>query len=68
MHVSAVVDRSKDKQGTELCGFKVASLQEISDDIQVIIISACFIYEDVVRAVGDKNIEVIDINRFLCIA
>ena len=45
-----------------------ASLQEISDDIQVIIISACFIYEDVVRAVGDKNIEVIDINCFLCIA
>mgnify|MGYP002509996588 CR=1 FL=1 len=68
LHVSAVVDRSKDKQGTELYGFKIASLQEISDDIQVIIISACFIYEDVVRAVGDKNIEVIDINRFLCIA
>ena len=68
LHVSAVVDRSKDKQGTELYGFKIASLQEISNDIQVIIISACFIYEDVVRAVGDKNIEVIDINRFLCIA
>lgn len=68
LNVSAVIDRAKDKQGAEVSGCRVVFWQEVADDIQVIIVSACFIYDAVVKEVSDKDIEVIDINRFLCIA
>ncbi|MDE6386815.1 MAG: glycosyltransferase [Lachnospiraceae bacterium] len=67
LDISVVIDKSRDKQGTELAGCKVAALHEVADDIQIIIISARFIYDDVVREVGNREIEVLDINRFLCI-
>lgn len=68
LNISAVIDRAKDKQGTELSGCRVVSLQEVPEDVQIIIVSACFIYDAVVKEVTGRDVEVIDINQFLCIA
>ncbi len=67
LEIEAVIDKSKEKQGNTLQGYTIVSPEEALDKIQVIVISACFIYESVVREVGNREIEVVDINRFLCL-
>lgn len=68
MDVTAVIDKSKDKQGSCLQGHIVFAPEEILDKVNVIIISARFIYREVVKEVGGRKIEVIDINQFLCLS
>ena len=66
LEVETVIDKSEDKQGSILQGYLVVSPEKALDGIQVIIISAYSIYEDVCKEVGERNIEIIDINQFLC--
>ncbi|MDE6845119.1 MAG: glycosyltransferase [Lachnospiraceae bacterium] len=66
LEVEAVIDKSKDKQGSILQGYIVVSPEGAIDRVQAVIISACLIYDDVKNAVGERDIEVIDINQFLC--
>lgn len=67
LSVEAIIDKAEDKQGSTLYGYTVAMPQEVLDKIQVIVISARFIYDDVAKEVKNKNIEIIDINQFLCL-
>lgn len=67
LEIIAVIDKLKEKQGSMLQGYMIVSPEEILDKIQVIIISARLIYEEVVKEVGDREIEVVDINQFLCL-
>lgn len=66
LEVETIIDKSKDKQGSILQGYTVTSPESAIDRIQVIIISVWMIYDDVKKAVGKRDIEVIDINQFLC--
>lgn len=66
LEVEIVIDKSEDKQGSILQGYLVVSPEKALDRIQVIIVSAYSIYEDVCKEVGERNIEIIDINQFLC--
>ena len=66
LEVETVIDKSEDKQGSILQGYLVVSPEKALDRIQVIIISAYSIYEDVCKEVGERNIEITDINQFLC--
>lgn len=66
LEVEIIIDKSKDKQGSILQGYMIASPESAMDRVQVIIISACFIYDDVKGEIGKRNIEVVDINQFLC--
>ena len=68
IRIDAVIDNAEEKQGQELSGYRIFSLQQVLDSVQVIIISACYIYNDVAKKVENRDIEVIDINQFLCIA
>lgn len=67
LEVAAVIDKSEEKQGSMLFGYAISSWQEVIDRVQVIIISACFIYDAVKKEIGDRNPEIIDINRYLCL-
>lgn len=67
LDVDIVVDKSKEKQGRNISGYLVESLEENYDRMQVVIISSQFIYQDVKKELDQKNrnIEVIDLNQIL---
>lgn len=67
LEIEAIIDKSKEKQGNLLYDYKIVSPQEVFDRIQVIIISARAIYEEVLREVEGREIKVIDINSFFCL-
>lgn len=67
LEVEMVIDKSKDKKGSEICGCMVSSPEEAFDRIQVIIISAYSIYGEVSKEVGNRNIDIVDMNQFLCL-
>lgn len=62
LHVHAVIDTDKNKQGKNLFGVPIRAYEDICDDIQVIIISAQNIYTDVKEITKGSSIEIIDIN------
>lgn len=65
LQVDEVIDKAVSRQGQMLQGYRIVSPQEVLDKIQIIIISADSIYKNVVETVGDRQIEIIDINQFL---
>lgn len=67
LSVEAIVDKAEDKHGSILCGYTIVSPHDVIDKVQVIVISARFIYDDVVKEVGSEDREIIDINQFLCL-
>ena len=67
LEIEAVIDRSRERQGSLVQGYMIASPEEVLDKVQVIIISARLIYEEVIKEVGDREIKVVDINHFLCL-
>lgn len=67
LEIAAVIDKSKEKRGSLLLGHVIVLPEEIIDTIQVIIISARSIYNEVVKGIGRREIEVVDINQFLCL-
>ncbi|MDE7131956.1 MAG: glycosyltransferase family 2 protein [Lachnospiraceae bacterium] len=67
LEITALIDRSKERQGSLVQGYMIISPEEALDKVQVIVISARLIYEEVIKEVGGRKIEVIDINQFLCL-
>lgn len=67
LEIETVIDKAKGRQGCALQGYIVVTPQQALDRVQVIIISAYSIYSDVSREVENRNIEIIDINQFLCL-
>lgn len=67
LEIEAVIDRSKERQGNLLQGYMIVPPEKVLDKVQVIVISAFSIYKEVIEEVGDREIEVIDINQFLCL-
>lgn len=68
LEIAAVIDKSEEKQGSLWQGYKITSPDKVLDQIQVILISARFIYDEVVKEVNGREIEVIDMNQFLYIS
>ena len=62
-----VVDADKNKQGKWLDGYLISSPQNAYGVIQVMLISAQFIYRQVRETIRkyDKNMEAVDILQFL---
>lgn len=67
LKIDVLVDKAKEKQGLTYRGYVIQSPNNIFDNIQIIIVSAFSIYDDVLAEIGNRNIKVIDINRFLCL-
>ena len=65
LEVDAVIDVAKSRQGQELQGCIISAPEEILNQIQVIVISAYSIYDDVKNEVGGRNIDILDINQIL---
>ena len=65
LHIDMLIDKSKQKQGKTVEGYLVQSPKDIGDNLQVIIITARYIYENVIKEVAERDIEVIDINQVL---
>lgn len=65
LRVEVVIDSNKNKQGIYLLGYPICSFEDIQDDIQVILISAENIYDSVKTIIGEKDIEIIDLNIVL---
>ncbi len=64
LDIEAVIDISKERQGDNLNGYRIMSPQEGLNKVQVIIVSARYIYESVLATIGERDIEVVDINQF----
>ena len=64
LEIEAIIDRSEEKQGSLLFGYKVVSAQKVLDCIQVIIVSAKAIYTEVLKEVEGRDIQIVDINSF----
>lgn len=67
LEIEAVIDRAKERQGKLVQGYIISSSEEVLDKVQVIVISARFIYEEIIKEIGDREIVVVDINQFLCL-
>lgn len=67
LEVEAVIDKNNEKWGEKLFGYEISRPEAVLDKIQVIVISAQFIYDSVMKEVqkSGKKIEVIDINQYL---
>ncbi len=65
LSVYAVIDKSKDKQGYELLGYKICSPEDVCDDVQLIIVTGISIYEEVLKELDGRDIEVISLCKFL---
>ena len=64
LEIEAIIDRSEEKQGSLLFGYKVVSAQKVLDCIQVIIVSAKAIYTEVIKEVEGREIQIVDINSY----
>lgn len=67
LQVSAVIDKDSAKNGQDIQGYCVEMPESILDRIQVIIVIPQFIKKEVHKHIGDRQIEIIDINEFLCL-
>ena len=63
--IDMVVDKSEQKQGQVVEGYIVEPPENIGDRLQVIILTARYIYENVIDELSGRDIEVIDINQML---
>lgn len=67
LEIETVIDKAKGGEGCTWQGYTVVSPKQALEKIQAVIISAYSIYRDVKREVGNRNIEIIDVNQFLCL-
>lgn len=65
LEIDFLIDSSEEKQGQMCIGYPVYSPEDIIDQIQVIIVSAFGIYEEVMTKVQNEKIKVIDLNQYL---
>lgn len=63
--VAAICDQSAEKQGSMLYEYEIISPAEILDKVQLILVSAFGISHEVIGQIGEREIEVIDLNSFL---
>ena len=65
LKIDMVIDRSKEKQGHVINGHIVMPPEEIGSKLQVVIITAKYIFPSIMEELSGRDIEVIDINQFL---
>lgn len=65
LHITAIIDKSAEKQGKVICGYEIVPPAKIWDEVQLIIVSAYGISDEVIKEVGERKIKVIDLNSFL---
>ncbi len=65
LKVDAVIDISEEKQGNVISTYMVVSPEECLDSIQVILVTPNSICEKVKETVGERNIKIIDLPKFL---
>lgn len=65
LHVDAVIDAAKQKQGKSISGHIIRSIEEVCDILDVIMISTSGIYKEVQEKVQGRSIEVIELHQFL---
>ncbi len=63
--IDMVIDKSEQKQGQVVEGYLIEPPENIGDRLQVIIITARYIYGSVIEELSGRDIEVIDINQML---
>lgn len=61
----AVIDKSVKMQGKMLMNYKVSAPEAVLDDLQMIIITTYSIYDSVIGEIGERAVEVMDLQRFL---
>lgn len=64
LEIEAVIDISKERQGESIGGCRIVLPEEVFDQVQTVIVSARYICGRVREMVGERDIEVIDINQF----
>lgn len=65
--IEAVIDQSSARQGKSLCGYRIFPAKDVKDRVEVIIVSARYIYDDVVQEAGSGGKVIMDINQFFCL-
>ena len=60
-----VVDKSPAKQGQIFNGYTVRAPEEINGNVEIVIVTPRYIYENVRRELSEQDMEVIDINQYL---
>lgn len=65
LKIDMVIDKSKEKQGHIINGYMVMPPEKIGSELQVVIITARYIFASVMEELSGQNIEVVDINQFL---
>ena len=67
LQIDMVIDKSREKHGCIVEGYRIKAPEEIDHKLQVIIISSRYIFNDVEEELAGKDLELIDINQFLWI-
>lgn len=67
LQIDMVIDKSHEKHGCIVEGYRIKAPEEIDHKLQVIIISSRYIFNDVEEELAGKDLELIDINQFLWI-
>lgn len=62
--ISAVIDADESKKGQRICGYTVCGL-EAADYIQAVILTPQFIKQEVRKKLGNRQIQIIDINEWI---
>lgn len=65
LHIDAVIDTAKQKQGKSISGHIIRAIEEVDSMLDVIIISTADICKEVQEKVRGKSIEVIELYQFL---
>ncbi len=65
--IEAVIDQSSARQGKSLYGYSIFPAKDVKDRVEVIIVSARYIYDDVVQEAGSGGKVIMDINQFFCL-
>lgn len=65
LNLTAVMDKSEEKQGSVIGSYQVMAPDKCMDRVQIIFVTPYFIYEDVKKEIGEREIEVIDLIKVL---
>lgn len=65
LEINMVVDKSPAKQGQIFNGYTVRAPEEINGNVEIVIVTPRYIYENVRRELSEQDMEVIDINQYL---
>lgn len=65
LKIAEVVDRDESKQGRIIGGYVINKPENILNRIQIIMVTTYLAYQDVIKAVQGRDIEVIDIGKMV---